>query len=194
VALFAPAGHGGTALQLHKRMRRTARAAGLIRFRKIYLLGRQSFFAVNRGPGRRRMPAVQKLLVDIFMATAAIPGREFGGNYEAVVILLFLAGGGLVAIQAIHAFTGVQAQFVLMDHRILSAGVTFGTLAAGAHKLRAGLFRFNLWPRPVQQERGYDQREGNHNGQEDGAKEHFHLYPTANSKSACKSGDATSAL
>ena len=78
VALLAAAGHGRAALRLHERMRRTARAAGLIGFREIHLLGSEAFFAVDGGPGRRGVAAVQELLINVFVATAAIARRQLG--------------------------------------------------------------------------------------------------------------------
>ena len=77
VTLLATAGHRRTAFQLNKRMRRPARAARLIRFRKIYLFWRETFFPIDSAPCRRGVAAAQKLLVDTFVATAAIACGQF---------------------------------------------------------------------------------------------------------------------
>ena len=50
------------------------------------------------------MTAVQELLIDAFVTAAAIAGGEFGGDHESVMVFLLLPGGGLVTVQAIHAF------------------------------------------------------------------------------------------
>jgi hypothetical protein len=99
VALLAAAGHRGAAFELHKRMRRAARSAGLIGLREIHLLGREARFAVDGGPGGGGVPAMEELLVDAFVTRAAISGGEFGRDGEAVMVLLFLLGGGLVELR-----------------------------------------------------------------------------------------------
>jgi hypothetical protein len=62
------------------------------------------------------MTTVQELLVDVFVAAAAIASRQFCRDRKTVVILLFLCGGGLVAVQAIHALPCVHAQLEFVDH------------------------------------------------------------------------------
>src|SRR5215472_5480100 len=86
VALLASAGHGGGAFELHERMRRPARSAGLKGLRKFYLFGSEVLHAVNRSPCRSRVTAAQELLIDIFVAAPAIPCSEFCGNEEAVMV------------------------------------------------------------------------------------------------------------
>jgi hypothetical protein len=51
---------------------------------------------------------VQKLLINGFVTAPTISGSEFGGNQKSMMVLLYLPGGGLMAVQAIHAFAGVQ--------------------------------------------------------------------------------------
>ena len=86
-----------------------------------------------------------------------------GADDEAVMILLLLALGGLVAIQAVHALFGVDAHLVLMDDRILQARVTLGTLAAGPDKVRRRLLGFDPGARTIDQEGGQNQCKGNRN-------------------------------
>src|SRR5215469_2515160 len=128
VTLFAAAGHGGSPLQRNEGMRWPTSTARLIGFREVHLLGREAFLAVNRSPRRRGMTAMQKLLVNDLVATAAIARGEFARNDKAVVIFLFLSARGLVAVQAIHAFARMQAHLVFMDYGILCARMAFGTL------------------------------------------------------------------
>ena len=47
------------------------------------------------------MPAAQKLLIDSLMAGAAVPGCELDRDDKPMIILFFLARGGLMAIQAV---------------------------------------------------------------------------------------------
>jgi hypothetical protein len=41
---------------------------------------------VNSSLRRCGVPAMQKLLIDVLVAATAIPGGEFGGDYEDVMI------------------------------------------------------------------------------------------------------------
>jgi hypothetical protein len=116
VALLAAIGHCRTTLQLHKRMGRTARSSGLILFRKIHLIRRKPLFAIDRGPCRRRVAAAKKLLINVFMAAAAVPCSQFAGDHEAMVIFFLLAGRGLMAIEAVNTFCGVHAHFVFVNN------------------------------------------------------------------------------
>jgi hypothetical protein len=96
-------------------MRRPARASRLVGFGKVHLLGRQSLLAINRGPGRRGVPAAQELLVDAFVAASAIAGGQSGCDHEAVVVFLFLSLGRLMAVDAVHPFPRMYAHFVFVD-------------------------------------------------------------------------------
>src|SRR5271166_6677478 len=60
MALFATAGHRGTALGRYKRMRRPARPSRLIGLGEIHLLRGQPFLTIDRRPSRRRMPAARE--------------------------------------------------------------------------------------------------------------------------------------
>src|SRR6185503_2426781 len=133
VALFAAAGHGRATFKLDKGMRRPARAPRLIRLGKVHLLRSQSLFAVDGSPRRRCMAASQKLLVNVFVTTAAVSGSQFRGDDESMMLLLLLPGRRLVTIEAIHAFLSVHAHLVFMHHRILESRMALSALSAGAH-------------------------------------------------------------
>src|SRR5579872_1690629 len=83
VTLLASAGHCRPTLDLHEGMRRPPRSTRLILFRQTHLLRREALLAINRSPGGGSMAAVQKLLVDGFMAGAAVSGRELLGDDKA---------------------------------------------------------------------------------------------------------------
>lgn len=114
------------------------------------------------------MPAVQELLVDVFVTTAAIASSQvIGGDGVTVVVPAFLPCRRLVAVETVHALPSVLAHFVLVNNRVLSASVTLRALTGGAHKLRVGLLGFNPGPGAVQQKRGQDQRESDGDGDKD---------------------------
>jgi hypothetical protein len=73
--------------------------------------------------------------------------------YKSVVFVLFLAGGRLVAVQAVHSFPGMCAQFVFMHHRILRSGMTLRALARGAYHFGGRLFALNFRSRSIQEQR-----------------------------------------
>ncbi len=117
------------------------------------------------------MAAVQKLLINLLVTTAAVAGREaYRSDYEAVVIFLVLPGRRLVTIQAIHAFLRVPAHFVFVDDRVLSARMTLGAFSRGPHQFAAGLPTFGLRAGAVDEKRRHDQAKRNDNRDEDGAK------------------------
>jgi hypothetical protein len=60
--------------------------------------------------------ASQEFLVNRLVTAPAVAGRQFGSDNEAMVILLLLTVGGLVAVEAIDASLRVRADFVLMNH------------------------------------------------------------------------------
>ena len=96
-----PAVDGRMAFRHRERIGRALGAAGLELLAEGDLLRRQACGAVNRGPARRGVTAAQKFLVDVFVARAAIAGGEMVADDEAVMVLFVLAGGGLVAIEAV---------------------------------------------------------------------------------------------
>src|SRR5262245_51094188 len=102
VALDASPLDGGFSLQGHQWIGRSLAAALVILLAKSHLLGSKILVAIDGRPGWRRMPAAQKLLIDLFVTGPAVARRQPGGDDEAVVILALLPGGGLMAIEAIN--------------------------------------------------------------------------------------------
>jgi hypothetical protein len=88
------------------------------------------------------------------------------------MVFFLLPSGGLVAIQAIHALSGVGAQLVLVHNGILGPGVALGTLAARTDEVSIGLLGFNSGTRAVHQEGGNDKPKSNYNRNEYGPKGH----------------------
>src|SRR4030095_4617690 len=85
MALRAPAGGGGGALDRGERMGGSSGAARLVAFGELDLLGLQSFFAEHRRPRGRRVTAAQVLLVDRLRGGAAGVGLApfgEGGKHE----------------------------------------------------------------------------------------------------------------
>ncbi len=153
-------------------MRRPPCASGLVLLAEVDLCGAEALLAIDGGPTGRGVAAVQELLVDALVATAAVAGGELGADDKAVMVLLLLAFGGLVAVQAVDAFFGVGAHLVLMHHRVLEAGVALGALAAGANKVRRWLVGFDLGAGAIDQECGKNQRKGNGNSDKHRAEGH----------------------
>src|SRR5215831_5399781 len=172
VALIASAGFGGGSFQFCQGIRRATGAAWLIGFRKIHLLGCESFFAVNRSPGGRRVATVKELLINGLVATAAVSSRQLSGDDESVMILLLLALGRLVAFEAVDTLPRVHAHFILMHHRILGPDVTLRTFPGGPDQVGGRLLCLYLRTGAINQERSQNQSECNNNGDEDRAKRH----------------------
>src|SRR5262249_39585928 len=132
---------------------------GMKLFGERDLFGGEAFLAIDRGPGDRRMAAAQELLVDAFVAIAAIAGRQAGGDDEAVMLLLLLVLGGGVAIEAIDALARVRAHFILMNYRVLLPEMTLGAFPRGSNEGLVGLLGFHWRTFAVNQKRGNHQRE-----------------------------------
>src|SRR5215813_7398272 len=100
-------------------------------FGEVGLFCAEAGFSIDRGPRRSRVPAAHELLVDLFVAGAAVGGRNVRRDDKAVVILTisFLSFLGLMAIEAVDALRGVLAHFIFVDDGILLAGVAFGAFA-----------------------------------------------------------------
>lgn len=84
-------------------------------FAKTDLLRGQVLVAVDCGPRWCSMAAAQVLLVDRFVAGAAVSGGHTVGDDEAVMIAAFLPVGGLMALQAVDLLACMNAQFVFVD-------------------------------------------------------------------------------
>lgn len=122
------------------------------------------------------MPAMQELPVDGFVTASAISGGELGRDHEAVMVFSFLPGCGLVAIQTVHAFAGVGAHLVFVDHGVLRTGVTLGAFSCRAHEVGTGLLGLDLGTCTINQESGEDESEGDDDRQKDGSKRHFEFF------------------
>src|SRR5215469_1613684 len=108
VALFTSAGHRRPTFQLYKRVRWAPGSSRLVCFREVDLLGSQPLLAVYGRPRRRGMPAAQELLINVLVATTAVASRQFGRNYESVMVFLLLPSSWLVAVQAIYTVSRVH--------------------------------------------------------------------------------------
>ena len=129
VATGAASLDGGLALQADERIRRPLRTTRLKLLAERDLLRGEALLSVDSGPGRRGVPAVQKLLILLIVTTPAVGGRHRFRDLEAVMVHLVLMFRRLVAVEATDTFLGVHAQFVLMDDGVLLLGVAFGALA-----------------------------------------------------------------
>jgi hypothetical protein len=111
------------------------------------------------------MPAAQELLIDHFMAATTVGGCHGLADGETVVFLrllvvtpiTFISGHGLVAIQTIDAFLGMNTHFILMDNRVMLLGVTLCAFAAGLDERRSRLIRLHLGALPVNEKRADNQ-------------------------------------
>src|SRR5579872_204686 len=172
VTLFAAADHRRSAFERHKRMWRPLRISGLIRFREGDLFGTETFLAVNRRPGNTGVPAAQELLVNAFVATAAVSRRQLRHDRETVMFLALLVRRGLMAIEATYPFPRMHAHFVFVDDRVLLRVMASGALAGGADIFGVWLLCFDVRTLLVYQERGYDERETENKRDENGSKAH----------------------
>jgi len=167
VALLAAAGHGGSPFERCERMRRALGVSRMVLLSESDLVGREPSFPINGGPGNRGVAAAEELLVDRLMAAAAIRSRKVLGDDESVMLIAFLAGGGLMAFETTHPLHGVGAHLVLVDNTVLQAVMALGTLPGGANQLRIGLRGLSTRPRTVDQKSADGQREAKDNGDED---------------------------
>lgn len=100
------------------------------------------------------MPAMQELLVNGFMAGAAVCRCHRSVDHEPVVIHPFLALRDLVAIQAIEPFLRVGAHLKFVHDRVLSVQMALRALAAGSHERSARLLHHHPRPPRVDEIRG----------------------------------------
>lgn len=173
VALITSAGFGQGSFQFSQWIGRTTSAARLILFRKTHLLGCEALLAVDRSPGGRGVATVEELLINVFVAAPAVPRRQLVGDDESVVVLLLLALGRLMAIEAVHALARVRAHLVFMDYGILRARMAFGAFSGCPNQLCARFFCLYFWASSVNQKRSHDQSESNHHSDEYRAKRHW---------------------
>jgi hypothetical protein len=83
------------------------------------------------------------------------------------MVFLVLSRRCLVALQAVDALLRVPAHFVFVDDGVLRAFVAFGAFSSGANQFTPGLASLGCRARTVDEECGYDETEGNDNGDED---------------------------
>jgi len=114
-------------------------------FREVDLFGRETLLSIHGRPGGTGVAAVEELLIDRFMAAAAVSRREFRRNHKPVMVLFVLPGCRLMAIKTSYAFVGVLAQLIFVNYRILGTGMAFSALAGGPNKLSARLFGLGFW-------------------------------------------------
>src|SRR6185369_1762521 len=149
MALFASAGHRRRPFQSSEWMRRPLHTSRLVSFSKIYLLRSKWFVTADRGPRHCRVTAAQKLLINVFMAAAAVAGRKAANDGESVVFFTLLSFPRLMAIEAIDAFLRVLAHFVFMNNRILRARMALGAFSRSAYEVCSWLFSFDPGTRAV---------------------------------------------
>ena len=85
------------------------------------------------------MTAMQKLLIDGFVANPAVRRGDAGVDHESIMIRSFLAQSDLMTLQATQSLFRMGAHLELMHYRILGVSVALRALATGAHKCRAWL-------------------------------------------------------
>ena len=177
VALLASCGDGWMPFGDDKRIWRAFGCTGLELLAEGDLFRLQALLSVDGCPAWRGVPAAQVLLVDALMAGAAVAGGEMRADDEAVVIDLFLSGGGLVAIEAVNALFGVGGHLVLMNNGVLKTGMALGALAGGTNEICCRLLDLYLWPRTVDQKRREDERKGDDDSNKNRSEGHRALTP-----------------
>jgi len=70
-------------------------------------------------------------------------------DHESVMIDFLLAGGGLVAVEAIHTLLRMRRHFVLVDHRILEPGMALCAFSGCANEIGRRLGCLDSWTLPV---------------------------------------------
>ena len=146
------------ALERCQRVHWSLYPARLVLFRKRNLLRGEIFVPRHCRPGGSGMPAMQKLLVNGFMASTAISRCNRLGNNKSIVIRSFLALRDLVAIQAIKPLLRVSAHLKFVHNRILGIQMALRALAAGSHERRARLLHHYPWSPRADQIRRQNQR------------------------------------
>jgi len=152
VALLATGGNCGMPLRQRERIRWTLGASGLELLAEGNLFSTQSLLAMHGGPTGCGVAAAKKLLIDTFVAGAAVAGGQVGADHKPVVIHLLLARAGLVTVQAIHTLLCMDRHFVFVNDRVLKPSMALGALARRANKVGGGLVGLNLGTSAIDQE------------------------------------------
>ena len=116
------------------------------------------------------MAAAQEFLIDAFMAGTAIAGGEMGADRESMMIDLLLTGGRLMAVKAIDTLPGVSGHLVFMHDRVLEPGMTFSAFSRCSDEVGGRLSRLDGRTRPIHEKTSQNERKGDYNRQEHGAK------------------------
>ena len=107
------------------------------------------------------MPAAEKLLVGIFMATAAVGRGNCVADGKAVMVLLLLIGRRLMAVEAGDILRRVSAELEFMHDGMLQLRVAFGALPGRSHMSHRRLRRIRRRPLGIDEERREDEAESN---------------------------------
>jgi hypothetical protein len=128
------------------------RATRLELLAERHLLRTQALLSMDCGPTGSCVPAAQELLIDAFVAGAAITGSKVSTDDKSVVIDLLLIGTGLVAVEAINALLRVGRHLVFMDDRVLKPCMALSALSRRPYKVGRRLSRFDLRTLPIDKE------------------------------------------
>jgi hypothetical protein len=110
--------------------------------------------------------ATQKLLIDAFVARAAVSSGEMRADYKSVVINFLLAGSCLMAVETVDALLCVCRHLVFVHHRILKPSMTFSALSRGPDEVGGRLRGFDTRSRPIHKKSTQNEPKGDHNSQE----------------------------
>jgi hypothetical protein len=105
------------------------------------------------------MAAAEKLLIDRFVAAAAIASSEQGRDRKPVMVFPLLPFHRLMTIKAVDALLRVSTDLILVHDRVLLLRVAFGALPSRAHELGRGLSPLDRRSRPVDQKSAHDEGE-----------------------------------
>jgi hypothetical protein len=151
---------------------RTLGAARLKLFAEGNLFRAQAFLTVDGSPAWSRVAAAEELLIDAFVAGAAVSGGQMGTDYESMVIDLLLAGARLMAVKAIDPFFRVGRHLVFVNNRVLKPRMTFRAFSRCPNEVGSGLGRFNARTLSIDKKCRQNQRKRNDDCQKNRAKRH----------------------